>query len=299
MSTKRKPQIAIIGGTTLIKMPKMTNVEVVTNIDTPFGKCSSPITIGTIEGKDVAFLFRHGEKHELYPHEVNYAANIFKLKKLGVKFIIGVSAGGILQEEIKPGDSVIPDQIVDFTKGKRKCYLFGNGIVLHPSIADPFCEDLRKILITATKATKAHKNTTIHTSGTFVTIEGYHFGTRAESYMWRLLNFKMVGMTTASEAKSARDAELSYAVYADPTDYDSWKEGEEVSNEDVTNRAKENSRHINKILVAAISMIDVDADYPTHHSLAKAFAMKKGDIPPIVIQKLFPVIGKYFPDRKL
>jgi 5'-methylthioadenosine phosphorylase len=187
------------------------------NLDTPFGTPSSPIIVGTLEGQRVAFLARHGLGHFIMPTEVNYRANIYALKNLGATRIISISACGSLREDYAPGHIVIPDQILDNTKDRVRTF-FGDGLVAHVSVADPFCADLSQKVYASVKSTGA----TVHKGGAFIVIEGPRFSTKAESNVFRSWGMSIIGMTAAPEAFLAREAELCYATMAHVTDYDVW-----------------------------------------------------------------------------
>jgi 5'-methylthioadenosine phosphorylase len=217
-----KPTFAVIGGSGLYAMPDLEDRQSL-EIDTPFGKPSAPITIGNLEGKQVAFLARHGVGHFISPSEVNYRANIYALKSLGVEQIVSVSACGSLREDYSPGEIVIPDGLFDFTKGIRKPTFFEDGFVAHIEAADPFCEPFSRQLSQAVSAAGA----VVHSSGDFITIEGPRFSTRTESNTFRSWGMSIIGMTTSPEAFLAREAEICYAVMAHVTDYDVWHISEE------------------------------------------------------------------------
>ena len=208
--------LAVIGGSGLYSMSGLQGSRE-HDLDTPFGKPSAPIVVGTLEGQRVAFLARHGLGHHISPSEVNYRANIYALKSLGATQIISVSACGSLREDYAPGHIVIPDQLFDNTKGRERTF-FGEGLVAHVSIADPFCTDLSDQLEAATRATGA----TTHRGGSFITIEGPRFSTKAESIVFRTWGMSLIGMTASPEAFLAREAEICYAVMAHVTDYDVW-----------------------------------------------------------------------------
>lgn len=215
-----KATLAIIGGSGLYQMSGLANTEEIA-VDTPFGKPSAPITIGTLEGVRVAFLARHGIGHHITPTEVPYRANIYALKSLGVERVVSISACGSLREDYAPGHIVIPDNIFDYTKDRARSF-FGEGLVAHISVADPFCDDLSNQLESAVRATDA----TIHRGGSFITIEGPRFSTKAESNTYRSWGMSIIGMTASPEAFLAREAELCYATMAHVTDYDVWHESE-------------------------------------------------------------------------
>jgi 5'-methylthioadenosine phosphorylase len=208
--------LGIIGGSGLYHMAGLTDVEE-HDLDTPFGKPSDPVVVGRLAGERVAFLARHGKGHRFSPSEVNYRANIFALKALGVERVIAVSACGSLREDYAPGHIVIPDQIYDNTKGRERSF-FGSGLVAHIGAAEPFCPTLSQQLYEAVKAT----GVPIHRGGAFITIEGPRFSTKAESNTFRQWGMSIIGMTTSPEAFLAREAEMCYACMAHVTDYDVW-----------------------------------------------------------------------------
>ncbi|MBI9047326.1 MAG: S-methyl-5'-thioadenosine phosphorylase [Anaerolineaceae bacterium] len=212
----KEPAIGIIGGSGLYELDELEKIEKI-SVNTPFGKPSSPIITGNLSGKKVAFLARHGIGHFLSPTEVNYQANIYAFKSLGIKQIISVSACGSLRKDFEPGHIVIPDQIVDFTKDRKRSF-FGEGIVAHIGSADPFCKTLSKKLFESVINAKG----TVHSKGIFITIEGPRFSTRAESNLFRLWGMDIIGMTASPEAFLAREAEMCYACMAHVTDYDVW-----------------------------------------------------------------------------
>lgn len=211
-----KATLAIIGGSGLYQMQGLEATEEI-NVDTPFGKPSAPITIGTLEGTRVAFLARHGIGHHVTPTEVPYRANIYALKSLGVERIVSVSACGSLREDYAPGHIVVPDNLFDHTKDRMRSF-FGEGLVAHVSVADPFCGDLSDQLESAVREAGA----TTHRGGTFITIEGPRFSTKAESHTYRAWGMSIIGMTASPEAFLAREAEMCYGVMAHVTDYDVW-----------------------------------------------------------------------------
>src|SRR5512137_722800 len=214
--------IGVIGGSGLYEMEGLTDVreEVVT---TPFGDPSDEYITGMLNGVKMVFLPRHGKGHRFLPSEINYRANIYGMKKLGVERIISVSAVGSLKEEIVPGHIIIPDHFIDRTKGIRKDTFFGNGIVAHVGFADPVCHELSAVLYDAALAAGA----TVHKGGTYICMEGPAFSTRAESFMYRDLDASIIGMTNLTEAKLAREAEICYGIIALSTDYDCWHETHE------------------------------------------------------------------------
>jgi len=211
---------AVIGGSGLYTMKGLTETKEY-NLDTPFGSPSSPIIVGTLEGQRVAFLARHGLGHFIMPTEVNYRANIYAIKSLGAARIVSISACGSLREDYAPGHIVIPDQIFDNTKDRARTF-FGEGLVAHIGVADPFCADLSQKVYEAVKNTGA----TVHKGGAFIVIEGPRFSTKAESNAYRAWGMSIIGMTAAPEAFLAREAELCYATMAHVTDYDVWHTSE-------------------------------------------------------------------------
>ena len=214
-------QLGVIGGSGFYKMPGLSDVER-WNPATPFGDTSDEIVIGTLHGKRVAFLPRHGVGHRLMPHEIPVRANIWALKALGVQGILAVSAVGSLKQEIVPGHMVVPNQIIDRTRAGRPTTFFGDGIVVHVGFADPFCADLSKRLVESA----GRVGQTVHAGGAYIAMEGPLFSTRAESHMYRSWDASIIGMTAVPEAKLAREAEIAYAMLGTATDYDVWHESE-------------------------------------------------------------------------
>ncbi len=244
--------LAVIGGSGLYAMPGLTNVEEV-QLHTPFGDPSDAIVVGTLEGRRIAFLPRHGRGHRFSPSEVPYRANIYALKKLGVKHVVSVSACGSLREHLQPLHIVIPDQLFDFTKGKRAASFFGDGIVAHASVGEPFSRSLRAALAQAVREAGG----TVHERGTLITIEGPRFSTKAESYAFRSWGCDIIGMTACPEAFLAREAELDFAIMAHVTDYDVWHEAEgEVTVEMVVQRLHTNLELAQRAIARLLPMVD-------------------------------------------
>jgi 5'-methylthioadenosine phosphorylase len=212
--------LAVLGGSGFYEMPGLEPVEEI-DVDTPYGAPSDVIRVGSLDGRRVAFLARHGRSHTLLPSELPQRANLWALKSLGVQRVLAVSAVGSLREDYRPGELVIPDQLIDRTSGQRLATFFGNGVVAHVGFADPFCAQLREVLAGAAAAAGA----TAHAGGSYVVIEGPAFGTRAESELYRSWGASVVGMTALPESRLAREAELCYAVLAAVTDYDAWHTG--------------------------------------------------------------------------
>lgn len=275
--------LGIIGGSGLYQMEGLTNVRE-ESVDTPFGSPSDKLVFGEIKGKKLVFLPRHGKGHRILPSEINYAANIYALKVSGVKKVISVSAVGSLKKEIKPGDMVIVDQFFDFTKN-RKSTFFGGGIVAHVSMAEPVCPYLRKILIESCK----NLNVACHEGGTYICIEGPQFSTKAESYFYKNNGFDVIGMTNATEAKFAKEAELCYATIAMATDYDCWHEEEEnVTADMIIKILLENAEKAKKIIKESASKIDFMKSglCSCNSSLRQAVVTAKKDVPDETLKKL-------------
>jgi 5'-methylthioadenosine phosphorylase len=224
---EQTPILAVIGGSGLYTMQDLEDIRQY-DLDTPFGKPSAAILVGLLEDRRVAFLARHGLGHHIQPSQVNYRANIYALKSLGVERIVSISACGSLREDYIPGEIVIPDQVFDFTHGRKRSF-FGDGLVAHVSVADPFCAVLSEQVFEATKQTGA----IVHNGGAFITIEGPRFSTRAESNVYRSWGMALIGMTTSPEVFLAREAEICYAVMAHVTDYDVWHISEQPVTVDI------------------------------------------------------------------
>ena len=245
----------IIGGSGLYGFAGLQNVETI-EVDTPFGKPSSPIVIGEVKGKKLAFLARHGIGHVLSPSEVNYRANIYAFKELGVSKIISVSAVGSLRADYAPGHIVVPDQVFDFTKGRQRSF-FGEGIVAHISTAEPFCPKLSAQLLKALR----EQDVVVHEGGTYITIEGPRFSTRGESNTFRSWGMSLVWMTASPEVFLAREAEICYATMAHVTDYDCWHISEEpVTVEMVINTLSHNTAVAQNTLVRMVDLLSEDND---------------------------------------
>lgn len=283
-------RLAVIGGSGLYDMEGLTDVEEL-EIETPFGRPSDAITVGTLHGRRVAFLPRHGRGHLLTPSEVPYRANIFALKSLGVQYIISVSACGSLREDYEPGHLVIPDQLVDFTKGVRERSFFGNGLVAHIGVAEPFSPELSVALAEAVRKAGA----TAHEGGAFITIEGPRFSTKGESNMFRRWGMSIIGMTTSPEAFLAAEAEIAYAVMAHVTDYDVWHETEEpVTVEMVIRILLQNTKLAQDGISYLVEhMAEWAGSYPVHHGLRDALITDRSKIPAEVKEVLAPLVGKY------
>ena len=283
-----KLSLAIIGGSGLYSMAGLTDTRQY-EPDTPFGKPSAPIVVGSLEGKRVAFLARHGTGHTIMPSEVPYRANIYALKALGVERIVSINACGSLREDYVPGHIVIPDQIFDNTKNRARTF-FGEGLVAHVGVADPFCPDLSARLESAIKET----NATVHHGGSFIIIEGPRFSTKAESNTYRSWGMSIIGMTAAPEAFLAREAEMCYAVMAHVTDYDVWHISEApVSVEMVIQTLNKNTRAAQEAIRQLLTSLPEERPCICDSALASAIITHPASIPPVTRQKLDLLVKKY------
>jgi 5'-methylthioadenosine phosphorylase len=271
-------------------MAGLTNTRSIT-VDTPFGRPSGEIVLGTLRGKQVAFLPRHGVGHVYTPSTVPYRANILALKQLGVRFIIAVNACGSLREAYAPGHVVVPDQLYDNTRLDRGRSFFDTGLVGHVSVAEPFSPEMNAIVADAVESAGG----TVHRGGTYVTIEGPRFSTRAESLVYRRLGFDIIGMTTCPEAFLAREAEIAYATMSHITDYDVWHQSEApVSVEMVIETFHHNLALAREAVGIAVELIDESADLPAHHVLDGAVMTDPRRIPRDVFNRLQPIIGRLY-----
>ena len=281
--------IGIIGGSGFYQMEGLSEVENI-EIDTPFGKPSSSLTVGTVEGQRVAFLPRHGDGHLLLPSEINVRANIYALKCIGVKWLISVSAVGSLKEEIEPRHFVIPNQLYDHTKNRTSTF-FGEGMVAHVSFAQPFCPILSDLLYE--NAVKVEACT--HLGGTYICMEGPAFSTLAESRLYRQFGFDVIGMTAGPEAKLAREAEISYAILACSTDYDCWHpDHDTVTTEMIIENLVANVEKAKQIVKLTIPSIPKgNEESPAYRALEKSIATNPEIIPDKIKEKLGLIIGRY------
>ncbi len=281
-------KIGVIGGSGLYKIEGMTDIEQV-DLDTPFGKPSDTITIGRLEGVGLAFLPRHGKGHRISPTGIPVRANIYALKSLGVEYIIAINAVGSFKSEVKPGDLVIPDQIIDRTRSRVNSF-FEEGIVAHIQFADPFCPVLSQILYQAAVEVEA----SVHQGGTYVAMEGPAFSTRAESRLYRSWGADVIGMTALPEAKLAREAEICYSIIAGVTDYDSWhEESEPLLIEVLVRTLHQNVDTIKKIIKLAITRMSEKRSCQCATALETAIVTAPELIPAEQKQKLNLLIGKY------
>lgn len=284
------PTLAIIGGSGIYHMSGLEDTQEC-QIETPFGFPSAPIVIGTLEGRRVAFLARHGIGHHITPSEVNYRANIWALKTLGVERIVSISACGSLRDDYAPGDIAIPDQVFDFTRGIRPRSFFGEGLVVHLSVADPFCPQLSGQLGEATRTSGA----VVHPSGSLITIEGPRFSTRGESNVYRQWGMTLIGMTTCPEAFLAREAEMCYSVMAHVTDYDVWHISEEpVTVDRVIEILNANTRMAQEAVRNLLRSLPEGRTCTCGQALANALITNPQAIPPATRQKLDLLVGKYY-----
>jgi len=281
------PVLGVIGGSGLYAMSGLESTETV-ELETPFGKPSAPVVIGTISGKRVAFLARHGIGHHIAPSEVNYRANIYALKQLGIRKVISISACGSLREDYAPGDIVVPDGIFDFTH-KRDRSFFGEGLVAHVGVADPLCADLSGQVMAALKSTAVPT----HYGGALITIEGPRFSTKSESNVYRAWGMSIIGMTASPEVFLAREAEMCYAIMAHVTDYDVWHISEEpVSVEMVIRTLIKNTEVAQKAVALLVENLDV-SDCTCQSALKDAIITARERIPAGTRQRLNLLIDKY------
>ncbi|BCS52075.1 S-methyl-5'-thioadenosine phosphorylase [Geobacter sp. SVR] len=281
--------IGVIGGSGLYDIEGLEGVERI-SVETPFGAPSDEYVTGVLNGVRMVFLPRHGRGHRLLPSEVNYRANIYGMKQLGVEQIISVSAVGSLKEAIAPGHIVIPDQFIDRTKGIRKDTFFGDGIVAHAGFADPVCGTLSDTLYNAARAAGA----TVHKGGTYICMEGPAFSTRAESFMYLGLGASIIGMTNLTEAKLAREAEICYGIIALSTDYDCWHEHHaDVSVEAVIAVICQNVAMAKNIIRQAVAEIQRERTCTCSSAMQHSIITDRAAIPAEAKERLKPIIGKY------
>lgn len=283
-----QPSFAVIGGSGLYEMPGLQEQREI-DLDTPFGRPSAPIVLGLLAGQWVAFLARHGIGHHIMPTEVNYRANIFALKSLGVERIVSISACGSLREDFTPGEIVIPDQVFDFTK-KRANTFFGDGLVAHISVADPLCSDFSQRVYAAVKATDIKA----HLGGGLITIEGPRFSTRAESNVFRSWSLSLIGMTASPECFLAREAEMCYAVMAHVTDYDVWHVSEApVTVERVVEVLNHNTQTAQEAVTHLAANWNPERTCACGSALKDALITNPQRIPTETREKLSLLVGKY------
>lgn len=284
----KNPILAVIGGSGLYEFEDLQEVETV-EVETPFGTPSSPITLGKLQGKTVAFLARHGIGHVLSPSEVPYQANIYALKTLGVSRIVSVSACGSLRETYAPGHIVIPEQVFDFTNHRERSF-FGKGLVAHVSVADPFCQCLSDVLEESLKETEA----TYHRGGTYITIEGPRFSTKGESRLFRQWGMDIIGMTASPEVFLAREAEICYTTMAHVTDFDVWHVSEETVTVDMVIRTLlQNVSIAQETIKKMVARLDANVTCVCEHALKDALITNPKFIDPEKQEELKLLTHKY------
>jgi 5'-methylthioadenosine phosphorylase len=282
-------RIGVIGGSGLYHMPGFQAAEEV-SISTPFGPPSDNYIVGKLEGQEVAFLSRHGRGHKLSPSELNFRANIYGFKSLGVERIISLSAVGSLKEEHRPLDFVVPDQFFDRTRGRISSF-FGEGLVAHVSFADPVCPHLSKIAEAACRTAGVN----VKRGGTYLCMEGPAFSTRAESNIYRSWNMDVIGMTNLQEAKLAREAELCYVTIAMVTDYDCWHdEHDSVEVTDILRVLQQNAANACQVVAEAVKAMPAARECKCGSALQHALITDRDFVPQSTIDKLGPIVSKYF-----
>ena len=283
-----RAQIGIIGGTGLYQMEGFTDVREVA-VATPFGHPSDSLFVGRLEGHRVAFLPRHGRGHRILPHELNFLANVWAMKSLGVEWILSVSAVGSLKREYEPLHMVVPDQFIDRTRGRRSTF-FGRGLVAHVAFAHPFCRHLSRVMAEAC----ADAGATHHVGGTYVCMEGPQFSTRAESELYRSWGADLIGMTNLQEAKLAREAEICYSTLAMVTDYDCWHpDHDAVTAEQIIGNLGRNAEMAKAVLRAALRRMPQPRDCECATALKYALITAPDLVPADVKRELAPIIGRY------
>ena len=287
MSAPEQATLGVIGGSGLYELDGLADVRRI-RLSTPFGEPSDEYVVGTLAGRRLAFLPRHGRGHRILPSELNFRANVHGMKQLGVVQLLSVGAVGSLREEIAPGHLVVPDQFLDRTFGRRATF-FGDGVVAHVQLGDPVCARLARAVTAAAETTGA----TVHRGGTYVCMEGPQFSTRAESNLYRSWGAHVIGMTNLQEAKLAREAELCYASLALSTDYDCWHESEAevdaASILEVLHANADRARHT----VAELAATLPDGDCACRHALAAAIVTDRASIPATARERLQLIAGKY------
>jgi len=280
--------LGVIGGSGLYSIRGLEGAEEI-DATTPFGHPSAPIVVGKLRGVPVAFLARHGRGHHILPNEVNYRANLYALKELGVRRVLAISACGSLREDFAPGHIVVPNQLFDGTRSRARSF-FGDGLVAHVGVADPFCPQLGPVLAASVEAVGG----TVHRGGTLLTIEGPRFSTRAESTVYRMWGMDVIGMTTSPEAFLAREAELCYTVLAHVTDYDVWRLSEEpVSAESVLRTLQANARLAEGALVNFAETLPRERTCACGTALQKALVTSPDAIPPETRRRLALLVDPY------
>src|SRR6266516_8069462 len=283
-----EPTLGVLGGSGLYDLPGLEGVERLA-VDTPFGAPSDELVIGRLGGTRLVFLPRHGRGHRLLPTEINFRANIFALKRIGVEWIVALSAVGSLRAEIAPGHVVVPDQFIDRTR-QRVSTFFGRGVVAHVQFADPVCPSLSRVLAEAARAEGA----TVHAGGTYVCMEGPQFSTRAESHLYRSWGAHVIGMTNLQEAKLAREAELCFATLALATDYDCWHpDHDSVTVDLIIANLMQNAATAQKTIAEAVARVSGPRTCACKDALATAIITQAPLVPDQTKKDLAPIIGKY------
>jgi 5'-methylthioadenosine phosphorylase len=286
--TENKATLGIIGGSGLYSMSGLTETREI-RVKTPFGDPSDVIVLGALEGKRVAFLARHGRGHRILPGEINYRANIYAMKLLGVERIISVSAVGSLQEDLKPGEFLVPDQFYDRTKNRVSTF-FGDGLVAHVAFAHPTCGQLAGVLSDSC----VHEAIKVHRRGTYICMEGPQFSTLAEAHVHRQLRFEVIGMTNVTEAKLAREAEICYATIAMITDYDCWHpEHESVTASQIIATLNQNAENAQRVLRAAVRALPAGRTCKCGSALQHALVTDLKLVPAATKKRLAAIIGPY------
>jgi 5'-methylthioadenosine phosphorylase len=285
-----RASIGIIGGSGLYSMAGLTDTNEI-RVKTPFGDPSDALVLGTLEGKRVAFLARHGRGHRFLPSEINFRANIYAMKELGAERIISISAVGSLQEDLRPGEFLVPDQFFDRTKGRISTF-FGGGLVAHVGFDKPTCREVSGVLADASE----HHGVKVHRRGTYVCMEGPQFSTLAEAHVHRQLRFEVIGMTNVTEAKLAREAELCYATIAMITDYDCWHpDHESVTGAQIIATLNQNADNAQRVLRQAVRTMPSERHCKCGSALQHALITDMKLVPAATKKRLTAIIGKYLP----
>ncbi|MCD4781508.1 MAG: S-methyl-5'-thioadenosine phosphorylase [Candidatus Omnitrophica bacterium] len=283
-------KIGIIGGSGLNDIEGLQKTDDLIFLDTPFGRPSDRFIVGLLEGVEVIFLARHGKGHHIAPSQVNYRANIFEMKRLGVDAIISISAVGSLQEQYKPLDFILPDQFVDRTNYARESSFFTEQVVAHVSMAEPISPEIRDVLLGCCN----DEGVTIHKKGTYINMEGPQFSTRAESHLYRQWGMDVIGMTNMVEAKLAREAEISYASLCSVTDYDCWHPGHDsVTVDMIMENLQNNAAKAKEIIKKAIPKVGALTNFSAKDALKEAIVTDPGVVPEQVKKQWQILIGKY------
>ncbi len=279
--------IGVLGGSGIYDMEGLTDVREV-RVETPFGSPSDAFIVGTLSGRRVAFLPRHGRGHRYLPHEIPVKANIWAFKHLGADWILALSAVGSLKEDVRPRDVVVPDQVYDRTLNRPRTF-FGEGIAAHVSFAEPFCPVLRRILVDSCRRLEIP----VHDGGAYVCIEGPAFSTKIESAVNRASGFSVIGMTALPEARLAREAEIAYALVALSTDYDVWHESGEVSVDLVLENLRANTANVKRIVRDVVPLVPAARTSPAHDALAGSIMTDRSVWPPATLEKLSLLLDRY------